>query len=92
MQVASTEHKTSTRMGLLTHSESKTVIRVSSTNETKHFTSLWIMLKSNDYLQVQQNYNEMWIKIQQMQQYADIYSLQNYSTCSGCHSTHHQEY
>ena len=34
----------------------------------------------------------MWIKIQQMQQYADIYSLQNYSTCFGCHSTHHQEY
>ena len=32
----------------------------------------------------------MWIKIQQMQQYADIYSLQNYSTCFGCHSTHHQ--
>ena len=27
-----------------------------------------------------------------MQQYADIYSLQNYSTYFGCHSTHHQEY
>jgi len=27
-----------------------------------------------------------------MQQYADIYSLQNYSTCFGCHSTHHQEF
>jgi len=27
-----------------------------------------------------------------MQQYADIYSLQNYSTCFGCQSTHHQEY
>ena len=27
-----------------------------------------------------------------MQQYADIYSLQNYSICFGCHSTHHQEY
>jgi len=27
-----------------------------------------------------------------MQQYADIYSLQNYSTCFGCHSTNHQEY
>jgi len=27
-----------------------------------------------------------------MQQYADIYSLQNYSTCFGCHSTHHQRY
>jgi len=27
-----------------------------------------------------------------MQQYAHIYSLQNYSTCFGCHSTHHQEY
>jgi len=27
-----------------------------------------------------------------MQQYADIYSLQNYSTCFRCHSTHHQEY
>ena len=27
-----------------------------------------------------------------MQQYADIYSLQNYSTCFGCHSIHHQEY
>jgi len=27
-----------------------------------------------------------------MQQYADIYSLQNCSTCFGCHSTHHQEY
>jgi len=27
-----------------------------------------------------------------MQQYADMYSLQNYSTCFGCHSTHHQEY
>jgi len=27
-----------------------------------------------------------------MQQYADIYSLQNYSTCFGCHSTHNQEY
>ena len=34
----------------------------------------------------------MWIKIQQMQQYAYIYLLQNYSTCFGCHSTHHQEY
>jgi len=34
----------------------------------------------------------MGIKIQQMQQYADIYSLQNYSTYFGCHSTHHQEY
>ena len=31
-------------------------------------------------------------KIQQMQQYADIYSLQNYFTCFGCHSTQHQEY
>ena len=27
-----------------------------------------------------------------MQQYVDIYSLQNYYTCFGCHSTHHQEY
>jgi len=27
-----------------------------------------------------------------MQQYTDIYSLQNYSTCFGCHSTNHQEY
>jgi len=27
-----------------------------------------------------------------MQQYADTYSLQNYSTCFGCHSTYHQEY
>jgi len=27
-----------------------------------------------------------------MQQYADIYLLKNYSTCFGCHSTHHQEY
>ena len=27
-----------------------------------------------------------------MQQYADIYSMQNYSTCFGCHTTHHQEY
>ena len=36
--------------------------------------------------------NSMWIKIQHMQQCADIYSLQNYSTCFGCHSTHHQEY
>ena len=27
-----------------------------------------------------------------MQQYAEIYSLQNYFTCFGCHSTHHQEY
>ena len=36
---------------------------------------------------------EYWgVKIQQMQQYAGIYSLQNYSTCFGCHSTHHQEY
>jgi len=26
-----------------------------------------------------------------MQQYADIYSLQNHSICFGCHSTHHQE-
>jgi len=34
----------------------------------------------------------MWIKIQQIQQYADIYSLQNFSTCFGYHSTHHQEY
>jgi len=34
----------------------------------------------------------MWIKIQQMQQYADIYLLQSYSTCFGCQSTHHQEY
>ena len=33
-----------------------------------------------------------WIKNQQMQQYADIYVLQSYSTCFGCHSTHHQEY
>ena len=36
--------------------------------------------------------NSMLIKIQQMQQYADIYLLQSYSTCFGCHSTHHQEY
>ena len=35
---------------------------------------------------------QVWIKIQQMQQYADIYSLQNYSTYFGCHSTHRQEY
>jgi len=28
--------------------------------------------------------NYMWIKIQQMQQYADIYLLQSYSTCFGC--------
>ena len=34
----------------------------------------------------------MWIKIQQMQQYADIYLLQSYSICFGCHSTHHPEY
>jgi len=27
-----------------------------------------------------------------MQQYADIYLLQSYSTCFRCHSTHHQEY
>jgi len=27
-----------------------------------------------------------------MQQYADIYLLQSYSTCFGCHGTHHQEY
>jgi len=27
-----------------------------------------------------------------MEQYTDIYSLQNYSTCFGCHGTHHQEY
>ena len=27
-----------------------------------------------------------------MQQYADIYLLQSYSTCFGCHSTHYQEY
>jgi len=27
-----------------------------------------------------------------MQQYADIYSLQNYSTCFRRHNTHHQEY
>jgi len=27
-----------------------------------------------------------------MQQYAGIYLLQNYSTCFGCHLTHHQEY
>ena len=27
-----------------------------------------------------------------MQQYVDIYLLQSYSTCFGCHSTHHQEY
>jgi len=27
-----------------------------------------------------------------MQQYADIYSLQNDSTCFGCHCTHYQEY
>ena len=27
-----------------------------------------------------------------MQQYTDIYLLQRYSTCFGCHSTHHQEY
>ena len=27
-----------------------------------------------------------------MQEYADIYLLQSYSTCYGCHSTHHQEY
>ena len=32
------------------------------------------------------------IKIRQMQQYARIYLLQNYSICFGCHSTHHQEY
>ena len=35
------------------------------------------------------SFSSMWIKIQQMQQYADIYLLQNYSTCFGCHSTHH---
>ena len=27
-----------------------------------------------------------------MQQYAGIYLLQYYSTCFGCHRTHHQEY
>jgi len=27
-----------------------------------------------------------------MQQYADIYVLQNHSTCFECHRTHHQEY
>ena len=37
-------------------------------------------------------YCSMWIEIQQTEQYADIYSLQNYSTYFGCHSTHHQEY
>ena len=41
---------------------------------------------------VEQIISTMWIQIQQMQQYADIYLLQSYSTCFGCHSTHHQEY
>jgi len=38
--------------------------------------------------------NSMRIKIQQMQQYADIYVylLQNYSTCFWCHSAYHQEF
>jgi len=36
--------------------------------------------------------NKYSIKTQEMQQYADIYLLQSYSTCFGCHSTHHQEY
>jgi len=27
-----------------------------------------------------------------MQQYADIYLLQNHPTCFRCHRTHHQEY
>jgi len=27
-----------------------------------------------------------------MQQCADIYLLQNHSTCFGCYSTHHQEH
>jgi len=27
-----------------------------------------------------------------MQQYADIYVMQNHSTCFACHRTHHQEY
>jgi len=31
-------------------------------------------------------------KFNQMQQYADIYLLQSYSICFGCHSTHHQAY
>jgi len=35
---------------------------------------------------------ELGVRSNQMQQYADIYLLQSYSTCSGCHSTHHQEY
>jgi len=34
----------------------------------------------------------MLIKIQQMQQYADIYVQQSHSTYFGCHSTHHQVY
>jgi len=34
----------------------------------------------------------MWIKIQEMQKYADIYLLQNYSTYFGYHRAHHHEY
>jgi len=47
----------------------------------------------NYFIRIRKNSIQlMWIKIQQMQQYADTYSLQNYSTRFGCHSTHHQEY
>ena len=62
------------------------------------YTTLISCLYNTQFLSVQPSLplyttlNSMWIKIQQMQQYADIYSLQNYSTCFGCHSTHHQEY
>jgi hypothetical protein len=36
--------------------------------------------------------NNILIRSNEMEQYAGVYLLQNYSTCFGVYRTHHQEY
>jgi len=61
-------------------------------NNIKLFALFVLQIFQKSLLKAKKETNFMLIKVQQTQQYADIYSLQNYSTCFGCHNTHHHEY
>ena len=62
-----------------------------------HVSGVWISTvrtngKTRDSCSGTNKFSLVWIKIQQMQLYTDIYLLQRYTSCFGCHSTHLQEY
>jgi len=60
--------------------------------EWRHVSGLRTHRSLNRCLNSFKHRSWMWRKIQHMQQYADIYLMQNYSTCFRRHSSHQQEY